>query len=206
TEILDAPERGLVGRSFGDVARARGVAPVDAFLDLIAEHGQALRWYTIVGNDRPRWLEWILQRPDILIGFSDAGAHLRNMAYYNFPLRMLRLVREAERAGRPFMTVARAVERLTSEIAGWLGIAAGTLRPGDRADVAIVDPAGLTGQVDAAVEAPMPGFDALRRVVRRNDAAVRAVLVGGHLAYTPGSFAADFGRAPGYGSLLRARC
>ena len=28
-----------------------------------------------------------------LIGFSDAGAHLRNMAFYNYPLRMLKFVK-----------------------------------------------------------------------------------------------------------------
>lgn len=205
TEIVDAPDRTLVGKSFGAVADERGIEAVDAYLDLVAEHGNALRWYTVVGNDRPARLRWILQRPDILVGFSDAGAHLRNMAYYNFPLRLLKQVVEAQRAGTPFMTVARAVQRLTSEIAEWMGIEAGTLRPGDRADVAVIDPAGLTDEVDRIVEAPMPGFSDLRRLVRRNDAAVRAVLVGGRLAYTPASFAEGLGRDRGYGTLLRAR-
>ena len=58
-----------------------------------------------MANDRPRPLEWIIGHPDVLIGFSDAGAHLRNIAYYNFPLRMLKLVRDASLAGRPFMIV-----------------------------------------------------------------------------------------------------
>nr|MCH9686981.1 amidohydrolase family protein [Deltaproteobacteria bacterium] len=205
TEIIDAPDRSVVGRSFGDVAEARGIDPVDAYLDLVAEHGQSLRWYTVVGNDRPKWLRWIMSRPDVLIGFSDAGAHLRNMAYYNFPLRMLKQVLEAQQAGRPFMTVERAVQRLTSEIAGWMGIEAGTLRVGDRADIAVVDPAGLDSSIDAITEASMPGFADLSRLVRRNDGAVRAVLVNGRVAYTPGQFADDFGQARGYGRVLRAQ-
>jgi N-acyl-D-aspartate/D-glutamate deacylase len=205
TRILDAPDPTVVGRSFGQVADDRGIDPVDAYLDLVAEHGHALRWYTVVGNDRPRWLEWIMTRPDILVGFSDAGAHLRNMAYYNFPLRMLKRVRDAELAGRPFMTTARAVQRLTTEIAEWMGIAAGTLREGDRADVTVVDPAGLDDAVERAQEAPMPGFADLLRMVRRNDAAVRAVVVSGRLAYTPDRFAEDLGQTRGYGTLLRAR-
>ncbi|MCA9711844.1 MAG: amidohydrolase family protein, partial [Myxococcales bacterium] len=205
TEIVDAPDPAVVGRSIGQVADARGIDPVDAYLDLVAEHGRALRWTTVVGNDRPRWLEWILRRPDILVGFSDAGAHLRNMAYYNFPLRMLWRVHQAQAAGRPFMSVERAVQRLTSEIAQWMGLEAGTLREGDRADVVVVDPAGLTEAVERVEEAAMPGFDDLRRLVRRNDEAVRAVLVSGRLAYTPGRFAEGFGAAPGYGTLLRAR-
>src|SRR5690606_15974062 len=125
--IVDCPDPTLIGRSFAAVARERGQDPIDALLDLVAEHGLALRWYTVVANDRRRWLEWIVAHPDVLIGFSDAGAHLRNMAYYNFPLRMLKLVRDAEAEGRPFMTIARAVQRLTGEIAEWLGLDAGRI-------------------------------------------------------------------------------
>ncbi|ATB45255.1 hypothetical protein [Corallococcus macrosporus] len=64
------------------------------------------------------------------MGFSDAGAHLRNMAHYTFPLRLLRLVREAEKRGEPFMSVERAVHRLTGEIGEWIGLDAGVLAEG----------------------------------------------------------------------------
>ena len=111
---------------------------------------------------------------------------------------------EDGREDRSFMSVARAVQRLTSEIAEWMGIEAGTLREGDRADVVVVDPAGLTDAVDRIEQAPMPGMDLLRPV-RRNDDAVRAVLIRGRLAYTPDHFADDFGHATRYGSVLRAR-
>src|SRR5207237_2625642 len=123
--------------------RQRGSDAIDAFLDLVAEHGNALRWYTVMANDRPGPLRYIVSHPDILIGFSDAGAHLRQMAHYNFPLRMLRLVREAERKGQPFMSLERAVYRLTGEIADWLGLDAGTLAPGRRPDPVVVDPEAL---------------------------------------------------------------
>ena len=78
--------------------------------------------------------------PGIQMGFSDAGAHLRNMAFYNFGLRLLRHVRDAERAGRPFMTVEQAVHRLTGELADWYRLDAGHLRVGDRADLVVLDP------------------------------------------------------------------
>src|SRR5690606_7063432 len=117
----------------------RGQDPVELFLDLQATHGDALRWYTVVGNDRPRELEYVVSHPDVLIGFSDAGAHLRNMAYYDFPLHLLRLVRRAADEGRELMSPERAVHRLTGEIADFLGIDAGRLAVGARADVAVVD-------------------------------------------------------------------
>lgn len=203
--IVDCPDASLVGRSFGEIADARGAAPLETFLDLQAEHGNALRWYTVVGNDREDELEWILSRPSILVGFSDAGAHLRNMGYYNFPLRLLRRVREAERAGRPFLTVGRAVERLTSEIADYLAIDAGRLAVGKRADLAVIDPEGLTDDVERITEAPMPGFPGLSRLVRRNDAAVRAVLVNGAVAWRSGAPSGELGERPGFGRVLRAR-
>ena len=181
--ILDCPDAAVVGRTFGEVARDRGQDPIDTFLDLQAEHGQKLRWHTVVGNDRPERLEWIMDHPDVLIGFSDAGAHLRNMAYYNFPLRMLKRVRDAELEGRGFMTVGRAVHRLTAEIADYLGIEGGTLAPGRPADVVVIDPERLDDRVEQMHEAPMDGLDGYVRYVRRNPGTVRSVLVNGHLAW-----------------------
>lgn len=203
--IVHCPDRSLDGKSFGEIAKERGQAPLDVFLDLQAEHGNELRWYTVVGNDREEELRWILTRPSILVGFSDAGAHLRNMGYYNFPLRMLKRVRDAERAGRPFMSTGRAVQRLTSEIADYLSIDAGRLEVGRRADVVVVDPEGLNDDVERIEEAEMPGFPGLRRLVRRNDSAVRAVLVGGRLAWDGASATEGLGRERGFGTVLRAR-
>ncbi|MFW6049555.1 MAG: N-acyl-D-amino-acid deacylase family protein [Myxococcota bacterium] len=202
--IMVCPDAALEGRTFGEVARERRQDPVDTFLDLMAEHGSALRWHSVVGNDRPEWLRWILTRPDILVGFSDAGAHLRNMGFYNFPLRMLRLVHEAGERGEPFMTVGEAVRRLTSEIADWFGLDAGRIAEGARADLVVIDPAGLDGSLDELVEMEMPGFDGLRRLVRRNDRAVRAVLVNGRQAFRDGQPVPELGRRKGFGAVLRA--
>ncbi len=202
--IVAAPDASIVGRSFADVAAERGVEPVEAFLDLAAEHGDALRWYTCVANDRRRVLEDIVAHPDVLIGFSDAGAHLRNMAHYNFPLRMLRLVREAERRGEPVMPVERAVHRLTAEIASWLGIDVGTLAVGKRADVVVVDPERLGEELDEIVEAPpMPELGGVSRLVNQGGGAVREVLVGGHAVVSDGAPSPKLGREK-HGRVLRA--
>src|SRR5262249_17930559 len=154
--------------------------------------------------DRRGELEWIVRHRDVLIGFSDAGAHLRNMAHYNFPLRMLRLVRDASLRGEPFLTMERAVHRLTGEIADWLGIDAGPLAVRKRADLVVVRPSALDEAVDAIREAPIEGFGAFARLVRRNDQAVKAVVVGGRLAVRDGTPVAALGREKGFGRLLRA--
>ena len=183
SRILACPEPGLEGRSFAEVARERGQHPVDVFLDLVATHGERLRWYTVMANDRPEALDEILQHPDILVGFSDAGAHLRQMAHYNFPLRLLHRVREAEQRGAPFLTPERAVHRLTGELAA---VARPRRRHAARWAGAptwcCVDPAGLTDEVEQAHEAPMENFGGLVRLVRRNAGAVRGVWVNGRRA------------------------
>jgi N-acyl-D-aspartate/D-glutamate deacylase len=213
TRVLACPEEHLMGKSFAEIAGERGVDPLDAFLDLVAAHGTALRWQTIVANDRPAQLEWIVAHPDAQIGFSDAGAHLRNMGYYNFPLRLLRLVHDGERRGRPVMSRERAVHRLTGELARWFGVDAGTLVPGARADLVVVDPAALDERLDDVHEAAMapPGragawtrFAGLTRLVRRNDAAVRRVLVAGRTAWTDAALVPELGCERGFGTVLRA--
>jgi N-acyl-D-aspartate/D-glutamate deacylase len=186
SKIVACPDGALVGKSFAEVALERQRAALDVFLDLCAEHGPALRWFTVIGNDRPHAVRRIASHPDVLLGFSDAGAHLRNMAYYNFPLRMLKLVRDAARDKVPFLAIEKAVWRLTGEIADWLDIDAGHLTVGARADVAVIDPEGLDGALEDYVEAAMPEFGDYRRMVRRNDGAVTAVLVGGRVAVNEG--------------------
>ncbi|MGZ3451264.1 MAG: N-acyl-D-amino-acid deacylase family protein [Polyangiales bacterium] len=201
SEILEAPDPSLVGKSFTELARERNQHVVDTFLDLVAVHGQKMRWYTVMANERRDELEWIVAHPDVLIGFSDAGAHLRNMAHYNFPLRMLRLVHEANKRGEPIMSVERAVHRLTGEIGEWFGIDAGVFARGRRADIAVIDPEGLDDSVERATEEEMPGFRGFRRLVRRNDGAVTAVLVGGKTLVERGQPLPLSGRA---GRILRA--
>jgi N-acyl-D-aspartate/D-glutamate deacylase len=186
-EIVECPDSSVVGKSFGQVGVDRGgLHPVDAFLDLVVEHGNGLRWRTTISNHRPELLKKLAVEPGVQLGFSDAGAHLRNMAFYNFGLRLLRHVHSAAEAGTPFMTTEHAVHRLTGELADWYGIDAGHLRIGDRADLLIVDPAHLDEQLDAYSEAELEQFGGLSRMVNRNDQTVRAVMVNGELVFDNG--------------------
>lgn len=202
-DIVACPDPTVVGRSFGQVATNRGVHPVDAFLDLVLEHGRELRWRTTISNHRPDVLKKLARDPGIQIGFSDAGAHLRNMAFYNMGLRLLRHVHDAERAGRPFMTIEAAVHRLTGELADWYRLDAGHLRIGDRADLVIVDPARLDSALEAYAEQPVDQYGGLSRMVNRNDDTVRAVYVGGRAVFAGGKYSELVGRRR-TGRFLRA--
>ncbi|MDT4916948.1 MAG: hypothetical protein QOH89_1648 [Pseudonocardiales bacterium] len=201
--IVECPDATVIGKSFGQVGRERGgLHPVDAFLDLVLEHGTAMRWRTTISNHRPELLKKIAVESGVQIGFSDAGAHLRNMAFYNMGLRMLRHVLDAEKAGTPFMPIERAVHRLTGELADWYGIDAGHLRVGDRADLVVLDPEHLDAELDSYHENPVDQFGGLSRMVNRNDAAVPAVFIAGRLVVEAGQPTPLLG-AERTGSFLR---
>jgi N-acyl-D-aspartate/D-glutamate deacylase len=198
-EIVACPDATVVGRTFGAVANERDIHPVDAFLDLLIEHGGAnLRWRTTVANHRRKPLDRLAKDPGVQLGFSDAGAHLRNMAFYNFALRFLRRVHEGG-----FMTLEAAVHRLTGELGQWFGLDAGTLRVGDRADLVVIDPTGLAAADDYHEDA-IEAFGGLRRMVRRNDDAVVATCVGGEVVFERGRFAAGYGDTRRTGRFLKA--
>jgi len=203
-EIVACPDESVVSKSFGQVGLDRGgLHPVDAFLDLVLEHGTALRWRTTISNHRPGVLKKLARDPGIQMGFSDAGAHLRNMAFYNFGLRLLRHVRDAEATGHPFMTIEQAVHRLTGELADWYQIDAGHLRIGDRADLVVLDPDHLDECLDHYAEERVEQYGGLPRMVNRNDEAVDLVLIGGHTVVRDGRPTETLG-AGRTGSFLRA--
>jgi N-acyl-D-aspartate/D-glutamate deacylase len=199
-DIVACPDETVVGMSVGSVADRRGIHPADTFLDLVVEHGTLFRWKTVIANHRPDVLNWLSAQPAVQMGFMDSGAHLRNLAFYNSPIRFLRRVREAESRGEPFMTTERAVHRLTGELAEWFGVDAGTLRVGDRADVVIVDPKALDASVDQVYEAPFTELGGVSRMVNRSGQAVVRTLIGGRVVFEGGAF------APGYGDAFRTGC
>ncbi|MGY4709357.1 N-acyl-D-amino-acid deacylase family protein [Mycolicibacterium sp. CBM1] len=202
-EIVGCPDESVIGKSFGQVGVDRGgLHPVDAFLDLVLEYGTKLRWRTTISNHRPEVLKKLARDPGVQMGFSDAGAHLRNMAFYNYGLRLLRHVRDAERAGRPFMTLEQAVHRMTGELADWYQIDAGHLRLGDRADLVVVEPDHLDSRLDDYAEEPVAQYAGLPRMVNRNDDAVDLVLIGGRAVVRHGVPTAVLG-SQRTGSFLR---
>ncbi len=203
-EIVSCPDASVVGKTFGQVGIDRGdLHPVDAFLDLVLEHGRAVRWRTTISNHRPEVLKQLAVDPGIQMGFSDAGAHLRNMAFYNYGLRLLRHVRDAELARRPFISAEYAIHRMTGELADWYDIDAGHLRVGDRADLVVIDPQRLDATLDGYAEESVAQYGGMRRMVNRNDDTVSAVFVGGRAVFLDGKATEVVGRQR-TGNFLRA--
>jgi N-acyl-D-aspartate/D-glutamate deacylase len=204
-QITECPDASVIGKTVEQVARERGLHSTDLFLDLVVEYGTAFRWRTVITNDRPDIADWLIKQNGVTIGFSDAGAHLRNMAFYNYGIRLLQRVKEAEHGARtPFLTIEEAVYKLTGELGEFYGLDAGFLRLGDRADLVVIDPAGLTDQTKEYAEASMAEFGGIMRMVNRNDDAVTATVVGGRYLFGRGQFAPGFGTSVRGGRFLRA--
>jgi len=125
-----------LNKSVAEMAEMRGQHPVDALLDLSLEDDlETTFWTTNTGAD-PDAAATILNSPYLLVGTSDAGAHVQFDAAFGYGTTLLGLwVRE-----RGALTLERAVQKLTFEVASVYGLQGrGLLRPGYAADVAIFD-------------------------------------------------------------------
>ncbi|MFC3095886.1 N-acyl-D-glutamate amidohydrolase [Alteromonas sediminis] len=200
--ILACPDNTLEGRDFESVANERGIHVVDLFLDLVVEFGKDLRWYTTVANHRPDVLKKLIKDKDSLITFSDAGAHIRNMAFYNLPLRLLKLAQQSK--SDEFMSIEQAVWRVTGDQADWFGVDAGKIREGDRADVVVINPEGLAQDLEAVCWAEMENFD-LSRLVNRNPGIIEHVWINGKHAVDNEEIANSLGREKGFGRFVPAK-
>lgn len=200
--VVQCEDKSLEGKSFLEIAEETNKHPVDAFLDLMGQYGEDIRWRQTVANDRPETLKKICNSSTGIVGFSDAGAHLRNIAFYNLPLRMLKIVKEAQADSKPFMSIGKAVWRLTGELADWFNIDAGRIREGDRADVVIVDPSCLDDRIYQYHEAM---FKDVSRIVNRNDETVPVVILNGKVAARNGEIESGVGEKTGFGRFLPAK-
>jgi len=196
--IVASPEPAHIGRTVAEVARGRGYGETDTLMDLLEEHDDRLRWVACGANERPEVRERLMAHRHILPGFTDAGAHSRNLAYFDGALALLR---QALASG--FMTPERAVARVTGEAARWFNLDAGVLRAGKRADLLLLDPAALREPIPEPIEVDDPLLDGARRMVKRDAGrTVRAAFVNGREIVRDGAPLPALGREPS-GWVLR---
>lgn len=140
-----APEvQAHVGRKLGDVARDLGKTPLDVLLDFaLADDLRTGLAPRPVGDFPELWSvrEALWSDPRIMLGASDAGAHLDMLSTFDFAPAFLQLVRE-----RQTMPLEAAVARLTDAPARLYGLKGrGRLSVGWQADVVVFDPATIGG-------------------------------------------------------------
>lgn len=144
-------------------------------LHLLRTYDLSLRWWTVSANRDPQIVRDLLNHPQILPGFNDSGAHITNMAFYDGNLRGLQIA-QSEGMER----VASQVRRMTRDPAHFIGVDAGTMEIGDRADLVVIDPEALRAYDSEARSRFIWREDyGHEQMVNRSDGVVRSVLVSG---------------------------
>jgi N-acyl-D-aspartate/D-glutamate deacylase len=136
-KVVKPENQKYVNKSVAEMAAMRNQDPLDAFLDLSLEEDLGtVFWNANNGGDVEAMGE-ILRSPYVLIGTSDAGAHVQFGADFGYCTVLLGMwVRE-----RRVMSLEQAIYKLTFHVASIFGLQnRGLLRPGYAADITIFDP------------------------------------------------------------------
>ncbi|MES2002699.1 MAG: D-aminoacylase [Pseudomonadota bacterium] len=176
----------LIGKTIGEIAKLRGVAPEQAVIDLVrADEGRSGAIYFLMNEDNVRRqtaIPWVSFGSDAEASapegvFLKSSTHPR--AYGNFARFLGKYVRDEQTA-----TLADAIRRLTSLPASNLGIKdRGRLAPGMAADVVLFDPATIADH--ATFEQPMQYATGVRDVFVNG---VEVLKGGEPTGATPGRF------------------
>jgi N-acyl-D-aspartate/D-glutamate deacylase len=152
-----SPENeGLKGRVVEELARERGTSTFDTLVDIVvADELRTVLWPLPTDDDDDSWAlraeAWA--HPDVLIGGSDAGAHLDRMCGAPYPTMFLAdCIR-----GRRLISLERAVQLMTQAPAALFGLRdRGLVRPGFHADLVVLDPETVAAD-DASLVDDLPG-------------------------------------------------
>src|SRR5215218_9500206 len=123
----------LRGRLVAELAAERGVSAFDALLDVVvADDLRTVLWPGPTDDDDEAW-----KHPSVMIGGSDAGAHLDRMCGPPYTTQWLGdCIR-----GRKLTTLELAVQHLTETPAKLFGLVdRGTVAVGNHADLVLFDP------------------------------------------------------------------
>jgi len=199
--IVKAPDTSIIGKTFQELADKQGGDGLDHFMDLIIKYDTDLIWKCTAANHRDDVRVKLLAHEATIPGFNDSGAHNVNMAFHDGSLQALRQSLEYPE----IFPIEKAIHRLTKMPAEWLGLDAGSLEIGRRADVCVVDPTKLaSGLTEEPIEDYHPSLKGSFRYVKRSDGVVNHVLVNGEEVFNDQSgFSAGLGKQK-YGQLLRS--
>jgi N-acyl-D-aspartate/D-glutamate deacylase len=163
----------LEGRRVSDLARERGCTPLDLMCELAVAEDLTTRFRAYIANDDVDDVGRLLAHDHVVLGLSDAGAHIDQLCDAPLPTDLLGTwVRD-----RGVLSLEHAVRKLTGEPADMFGfVGRGYLRAGDAADVCVFDPATVgTGPTRRVRDFPADA----ERLTAEEPTGVRHVLVNG---------------------------
>ena len=127
----------LADRPVAVLAAERRCTPLDVMLDISLEDDLEARFWSVLANNDPDAIAWLLPRDNVLLGLADSGAHVGQLCDACFSTDLLgNWVRD-----RGVMPLERAVHKLTAEPASVYGLTdRGTVEVGKAADLCVFDP------------------------------------------------------------------
>ncbi len=168
----------LLGRRVTDLARERDLSPLDVMCELALSEDLATRFRAYIANDDVAEVGNLLTEDHVVLGLTDAGAHVDQLCDAPLPTDLLGTwVRDRE-----IMPIERAVRKLAGEPADMFGFEGrGYLRPGYAADVTVFDPATVApGPQRRLRDLPADG----ERLTNEEPTGMRHVMVNGTLIRT----------------------
>jgi len=154
-DTYSAANDGLKGKVVADLAAARGQSAFDTLVDIVIEDDlRTVLWPLPSDSDAESWKmraeAW--DHPLVMIGGSDAGAHLDRMCGAPYPTKFLG---DCLR-GRKLISMERCVQLMTQIPAELFGLRdRGTIREGNHADLLLFDPETVdTGEVKLVSDLP----------------------------------------------------
>lgn len=198
--VVNSPDKTQIGKSFDQIAKETGTEPLAHFMDLLARYDTDLRWKSAVANHRPAQRLRLLAHRTTIPGFNDSGAHNVNMAYYDGSLQVLKQAQ----ANQDVFPIETAIYRLTKMPADWLGIEAGSIEVGKKADVVVIDPSKLQSNLGDPIELYDERLEGAMRLVKRSDGVIKHVFVGGEEIFNEKGFHTELGKKK-FGSLLKSK-
>ncbi len=136
--VSDSRDKALVGRRIDDIAREQGKTPFDAFLDIVvADELATIYEAPQVPDDEDIWRRRaaLCLDPRIVVGASDAGAHLDTIDAFTYPTVLLAALRDHE-----LFSVEQAIHLLSERPARMMGLKErGLIREGWHADLVVFD-------------------------------------------------------------------
>ncbi|MFE7792553.1 amidohydrolase family protein [Streptomyces sp. NPDC057460] len=139
-DTYSAANEGLIGRVVRDVAAERGQDPFHCLVEICAaDELRTVLWPMPTDNDPDSWAlrQQTWQHEDVLLGGSDAGAHLDRMCGAPYTTRFLG---DCLR-GRKLVPLEQAVKMLSDDPAQLFGLRdRGRIQEGFHADLVLFDP------------------------------------------------------------------
>ncbi|SCZ03405.1 N-acyl-D-aspartate/D-glutamate deacylase [Streptomyces sp. 136MFCol5.1] len=139
-DTYSAANEGLSGRVVRDIAAERGQDPFHCLVEICAaDELRTVLWPMPTDNDPDSWAlrQRTWQHEDVLLGGSDAGAHLDRMCGAPYTTRFLG---DCLR-GRKLVPLEQAVKMLTDDPAQLFGLRdRGRIQEGFHADLVLFDP------------------------------------------------------------------